>query len=459
VASRAKAHGVASVTPRVPVTVVLAVVAAVVASYAFKPDPIEDRAERTGASSVLGSEAASTTDLEEIKRLILATEQSLKDHPNSTGFKFVARLYLDRGRITGDAATYAQAAAALRSSLGIYPGDLEARTLLATVRLTQHDFPRAERIALDVFAADPGSYSALAVAGDAALEMGDYETAARRFAQIEAALDGEAEITVRRARLEWIGGNATRAQQLAERATAEARENGAFGSDLAWYLSFQGSLAFETGDHQEAERFYRNALRRAPGYHVALAGLGRSLAAQGDIAGGRRSYAKAVARVPAPEYLAALGDLYALEGDEASAKDQFATVDAIAKIAASKNQIYDRQLALFYADHDLRVRRALRLTRSELAVRKDVFGFDAHAWALYRNGRYQAARRASDRALSLGTPDARLLYHSGMISFRLREDERAIRDLRRALTTNPIFDLVQAPTAESTLSRLEGRAR
>jgi tetratricopeptide (TPR) repeat protein len=434
------------------------VAAAVIASYTVQQDPVVDRRERTGpAALALEGQGPTRTDLDEIQRLILATERSLVEHPNSTGFKFVARLYLDKGRVTGDAATYAQAAAALRSSLGIYPRDPEARTLLATVKLTQHDFPRAERIALSVVEADPQALSALAIAGDAALEMGRYEIADRRFARIEAVLKGTAAVTVRRARLTWIKGDTSRSQQLAARATAEARGSGAFGAGLAWYRAFQGMLAFEAGDHRRAERFYRSALRGAHEYHVALAGLGRSLAAQGDFAGARRAYAKAIERVPLPDYVAALGDLYVLKGDENRARDQFETIDAIATLSESSTQLYNRQLALFYADHDLRPRRALRLTRSELTVRKDVYGFDAYAWALYRNGRFGAARRASDRALSYGTPDASLLYHSGMIWSGLGEDERASRDLRAALTANPSFGPVQSQTAEATLVRLVGK--
>ena len=50
--------------------------------------------------------------------------------------------------------------------------------------------------------------------------------------------------------------------------------------------------------------------------------------------------------------------------------------------------------------------RALALAEAEIAVRKDVYGYDALAWALLANGRADGGRRGDDEALALGTRDA-----------------------------------------------------
>src|SRR5436309_3425547 len=71
------------------------------------------------------------------------------------------------------------------------------------------------------------------------------------------------------------------------------------------------------------------------------------------------------------------------------AQQQYDTVEVIGKLAAINKVIYNRQLALFYANHDRKLAEALDLTTHELAVRKDVYGYDAQAWTLYKNGRYQ----------------------------------------------------------------------
>ena len=61
-----------------------------------------------------------------------------------------------------------------------------------------------------------------------------------------------------------------------------------------------------------------------------------------------------------------------------------------------------RDLVLIFADHDIRPNRALELAEGELEFRKDVYTYDALAWALYRNHRYTEAREAMQKALKLG---------------------------------------------------------
>jgi hypothetical protein len=59
------------------------------------------------------------------------------------------------------------------------------------------------------------------------------------------------------------------------------------------------------------------------------------------------------------------------------------------------------------------------------------------------------------QALRLGTQDALLLFHAGMIAHSLGEREEAKSYLRRALATNPYFSLTGAPHARDILRCLE----
>src|SRR4029453_14962783 len=54
-------------------------------------------------------------------------------------------------------------------------------------------------------------------------------------------------------------------------------------------------------------------------------------------------------------------------------------------------------------------------------------------------------------ALKLGTRDARLLFHAGMIHQRLGNTAQARDYLRRALATNPHFHIIYADLAMQTL--------
>jgi tetratricopeptide (TPR) repeat protein len=163
------------------------------------------------------------------------------------------------------------------------------------------------------------------------------------------------------------------------------------------------------------------------------------------------AYERAIAIVPQPDYLAALGDIAARAGDGGRATKAYATIDAIASLAPERARLYDRQLALFDVDHGRSPERALEIASASLAARPDIYGLDAYAWALYANGRYADARTASDRARALGTADARLLYHAGTISLALGDAARGRDELTAALRLSPEFDPLQAARARDAL--------
>src|SRR5262249_60200982 len=94
---------------------------------------------------------------------------------------------------------------------------------------------------------------------------------------------------------------------------------------------------------------------------------------------------------------------------------------------------------------------ALRRAREDAARRGDVSGDDVLAWTLYKNGHAAEAKRASTRALRLGTEDAAFHYHAGMIARALGQPRAASRHLARALALDPSFDVRQAPMARAAL--------
>ena len=199
---------------------------------------------------------------------------------------------------------------------------------------------------------------------------------------------------------------------------------------------------------------YNAALAIAPGDRVATIGLGRAVAATGKTNQAIAIYRDITNRYPDPVALAALGDLLGQKGDAEASKDAYAVVEATATLAKINKQIYNRQLVLFYANHGRKVNEAVRLAEAELRERKDVYGYDALAWALYKRGDYRAAVGNATQALRLGTPDASILYHAGMIAAAAGEKQVASDRLRRALALSPEFDPVQASVARAQLVQL-----
>jgi len=403
----------------------------------------------------LSAEAVQTAaSAAELARLISVFEARVKEHTDELEYLFLGKLYLQRARSTGDVGSYAQAEAALDRALALYPEDPDARASMARLRYATHDFAGAAKMATAILVADPMDAGASAILGDAALELGDYAAASDRFTELANRFPNAAAVDARLARLAFLRGDSGGARELADRAEVEARAEGAFGVDLAWYAHLRAQINFDRGDYELAAACEKEALSIAPAYYVAEAGLARASAAQGLIDDAIAHYERAIAAVPQPEYLAALGDMYTLRGDPSLAKRAYDTVEIIANLSPLKQRLYDRQFALFYLDHDRDLERALSVAEGSLALRPDVYGYDIYAWALYKVGRYAEAAAASGRALAMGTPDARFHYHSGLIALALGEAGQGKAELRRALATGPAFDPLLATRARETLAVL-----
>jgi tetratricopeptide (TPR) repeat protein len=362
----------------------------------------------------------------------------------------LALVLYTRGRLTGSADDYAAAQNAVEQGLRAYPGDIGGRTMKALLQYTLHDFAGALATAAAVHDEDATALGALATVGDSQLELGQYDAAAATYDGLAAAQPGAA-VTARLARLASLRGDDGGAASLAARATTEARTEGSEGPALAFYPYLEGYLAFQAGRLDDAVAADRVALAAWPGSHLAHEALAKALAAKGELDEAIAEYEKAIAIVPQPEYLAGLGDLQRLAGRGDLAAQQDATVRAIAGLQAS---LYNRQLVLFDVNHGENLAEALRLAENELTTRRDVYGWDADAWALLANGRASDADEAMRHALALGTHDSLLDYHAGMIAKAVGDPARAATLLERALERNPGFDPLQAGRARIALAEL-----
>ena len=361
--------------------------------------------------------------------------------------------YYTLGRLTGNVDDYARAQQAVTQGLAAYPADSGGQTMAALLQYTLHDFAGARAAAQAIYDADPSQLQALATAGDSELELGDYAAATATFATLERVQPGAA-VTARLAHLASLQGQDAQAASLSTRAVTEARAEGTAGTSLAYYDYLKGFIAFQAGNLVTADRSYSAALADWPGSYLALEGLARVRAARGRTDEAVALYGRAIAIVPQPEYLAGLGDLYQLTGQPRLAEQQYATVRAIAALQALQPKVYNRQLVLFDANHAEDPAGAVRLAETELTVRKDVYGWDADAWALLAAGRAGDADAAMQKALALGTNDALLLYHAGMIAHGVGDDGRARSLLERALALNPGFDPLQAVRARQVLAAM-----
>ena len=362
-------------------------------------------------------------------------------------------LYEARARLSGDITDYGRATEAANSSLAIEPRQLDVQALHARLLLATHDFSKALAEASSVDRSAPDQPAVLAIMGDALLELGRVDEAADRYQQLEALSPGPA-VTARQARIAFLRGDPASAVSLAVAAYDAAATQDLTGPGLSWYAYLAGTFEVASGAPDDAATWFDRALVAWPKSYLALAGRARAAAALGDLDAAVDGYRAAIAVAPQPDALTALGDLLAIQGDAAGAEEQYATVDAIARLQSSAGPVFDRQLAAFDVNHDRDLVEALTLAERELKTRKDAYGYDAYAWALLANGRAADAQAAIDHALAFGTRDALLLYHAGEIAGALGDIARARELLTDALAIRGALDPLAASRAAASLASL-----
>jgi tetratricopeptide (TPR) repeat protein len=364
----------------------------------------------------------------------------------------LAGAFMRKARETGDASYYERAAAGIERALSIDPQHYGALRARAWVLLGRHDFPGALVAAEAARAGRPDDWWNYGTLADAWVELGDYEratAAANRMVELRPGLPSYSRVAFLRS---LFGDRAGAIEALGLAVAAGDRRD---PESRAWVLVHLGHEHFGGGDLAAARAAYGRALDVLPEFSLALAGLGRVCAAEGRLAEAAVLYTRATERLPAPDLIAALGDVQAAMGDTAAAARTWETIEYMARVAEANGTTYGRQLALFYADHDRRLAEALHLAREDMRSRGGVYADDTLAWVLYKNRRLAEAKRAAARALRLGTEDASFHYHAGMIAAGLGRRQAATRHLARALALNPHFDLRQAPLARTTLASLD----
>jgi tetratricopeptide (TPR) repeat protein len=404
-----------------------------------------------------GPTTATADDTSRINANIAFWSKKLTGHPNDfVAAEQLGESQIELARATGDLSAYVAADQSLDAALALYPEMPAARAFKGVVLVSLHRFDEARRLGEAVLTDQPDDPTALATLGDASLELGDLDAATRAYARL-AKTSPSAAASVRVGHLAFIRGDTATALENARAAVAHATEEEAAGERAGFYSYQLADTLIATGDRVGAERAYREAIGHDLRSFLAHAGLGRALAADGKLDAAIQEMSEAIAIVPQPDTLARRADLYTLRnasGDASRAEQDRRTVLAIAQLATAAGNVYDRTLSVYLANHGLEPARSVELAARELEIRKDVYGYDALAWALLANGRAAEADAAIQAALAVGTKDARILYHAGMIGLALGDTARAKSQLSAALVLDPSFDALQAQRAREALAGL-----
>lgn len=367
---------------------------------------------------------------------ISALQVLIKSKPENLALETqLAGTYIQKTRETTDFGYLDRASKIVDTVLAADAQDYQALRLRSEIELERHEFARVaedSRRLTEMAPADAWNWGTL---GDALIELGQYDAAADAYQKM-VSLHPDLASYNRAAWYHFLAGDMPGAIDIMQRAITSGS---ASAENTAWCIVELGHLLMKSGRSAEAESVYAAALKTFPGYHPAYAGMGKAQIAQGKLKAAIASYEHAQASTPLPDYAAALYDLYRASGDEANAAKERDLLDVYDHLSLASGEKANRNLAMAYADHGWHLDRALELAQADLAARKDIYTYDALAWALHKNHRDADAQAAMRQAMRLSTPEPMFYYHAQQIALALGDQKQAAAYSQQLKSLDPEF--------------------
>ncbi len=438
------------------VAILIATCALAAALVACGGAPSAKRAGSPGAGAATDRAAQARVNAE--TRIKFLAGRAARDPLDVPDLNLLAVEYMQRARETGDVSWLSRAADALERSLRIRLNDnYDGLALYASLNNTRHDFARGVELAQAALAQKPKEAYAYGALGDGYMGVGRYEDAAAAYEKMVTTERDVASFS-REALLFTLTGRLDDAESM-WKASLKATEGDIVPEHAAWVHAQLASFYFLKGDIERAGQEYQRSLDAFPGYVYGLGGMGRVAAARGDLRAALDYYTRAVNTVPLPEFVIALGDVYATAGDHKHAEAQYDLVGAIEQLYAANGVNLDLQIGLFNADHDRNVAATVERAKTASAAQPSVQAADMLAWVQYKAGNIDDARAAIERALRTGTLEPLVLFHAGMIYKASGDVESAMMYLRRVEKQSPEFSVLYAATAKQALAEVTAQVR
>jgi tetratricopeptide (TPR) repeat protein len=384
--------------------VIIAAVAAMVVAANITEGRHDARRPSPAAPAVTGPGAARSP--EALARRIAELQARVDAHPGELhSTVLLAEALIRQNRVSGSAGAVARAEAVIANARREAPEHYGLLQMLAQVLVSQHRFSEAIAVAEQCQRIRPDDATVYGILGDAHLELGQYDEAFAALERMMSLRPGAASYARMSYALELQGDveQALTAMRLAADAGSGADLEG-----LAWTHAQVGELLLRMGRPSEAIAAFAQASQAFPGHPFAVAGYARAIARVG-----RRDEAigllrQLAATAPSPEMHAQLGDLLAQAGRDRDAAREYGLAEAAWRSDAPE----PKNLARFLADRGDRTDEAVAIAEQARAARSDIFTADALAWAYFKAGRLEDARKAMAEARRTGTRDPDILRHA-----------------------------------------------
>jgi len=297
---------------------------------------------------------------------------------------------------------------------------------------------------------DPNLSAAYGILGDAAVELGKHDDAARNYQKM---LDLRPDLGAysRAAHLMYLEGNVPRAMSLIRKAIDAA---GGDVEQAAWSVAELSMMQCREGAALIAVKMVDDWLKKSPNNITLLNASGQAHMAANQDEAAIAALEHAAGLMPQHSTLAALYDLYFAAGRTQDADKISSRIEELHR-QYQREQIQgsEGQLARFYADRGVKLDEAVRLAEAEYSHHRGAIPADTLAWAYYKVGRVADAKKLVPEILRRRVPDPAMLYHVGMLEAAMGDTTDARRHLYSAVSREPRFNPVHAPLAYAALGK------
>lgn len=365
---------------------------------------------------------------------ILQMEGRIERNPEDVqAYALLGRGLLQQVRETGDSSLYEQAEAAFEQALSLDPENLDALIGQGILAAARHDFATALSWANTAHDLNPWRAETLGIIVDANIELGRYEeaiAATQEMVDLRPGLDSYSRVSYVR---ELYGD--TKGAMAAMQSAVEAGMPDT--EPWRWATVQLGNLYLGQGEIDTAEQHYVQVLESQPNYVHALLSMADVAMARGDLDTAEATLESIVERLPFPEFIIPLGDLYAAQDKPELAAEQYAAAQEQLDASLVEGKILDHEIAEFTLAHG-DPETALAHAQTVYEQGPTIFAAETLAMAHLQLGNHDNAWEIIQEGLRLGTHDFHLHWYAGVIAHERGETEVAEDYLEKAIVINPI---------------------
>jgi tetratricopeptide (TPR) repeat protein len=358
-------------------------------------------------------ELAKAAEWQKTKEKVAELNQKIARESNDIKSRLqVAVIYMSEARITGEHPYYYPAIIKILDGvLAMDTRNFEALVYKASVKMSQHQFAEAKRIAENARAINPDNAYVYGVLVDANVELGNYEEAVRVSDKMQA-LKPSLESYSRASYLREIYGDypgAIEAMKMAVQAGLPGSE------PFCWSKKTLAHLYEKTGNWEQAEQQYDDILAIRPSYAFALEGKAKVEKARKNYTAALELLQKASAIIPEFSFHEEMAGIYDLQGEKQKAAAAYALVIDMLKEDEKSGHTVSLEMCRVYT----------KAGNYELAVKQAMTEYDqrplnidvnqALAWASYKNNELEKARQYIKAATKTGSRDPELLERAAII--------------------------------------------